>query len=286
MRWLVTGAKGMLGRDLTALLQREGEDVVGVGRAELDVTDVGQCRAAVSGTDIVVNCAAYTDVDGAESDAASAFDVNATGAANLALAATEAGVRLVHLSTDYVFDGTSGEPYAEDDVVRPVSSYGRSKAAGEWAVRSAGPGHLVLRTAWLYGAHGPCFPRTIARLAGERDSVSVVVDQVGQPTWTVDVSALIVRLVRAGAPGGIYHATASGSTSWFAFAQEVVAAAGADAEVLPTTSAEFVRPAARPASSVLAHARLEQQGVAPIGPWLDRWRAAAHEVLAGQPRIS
>lgn len=279
MRWLVTGANGMLGQDLAAVLRREGESVTAVGRSDLDITDAARCRAAVSSADVVVNCAAYTDVDGAESDPARAFDINATGAANLARAAAHAGARLVHLSTDYVFDGSSTEPYAEDEIVRPISSYGRSKAAGEWAVRAADREHLVVRTAWLYGANGPCFPRTIARLAAERGAVSVVADQVGQPTWTVDVADLVLRLLRAGVPGGTYHATSSGSTTWFAFAEEVVAFSGSGARVDPTTSAEFVRPAERPAWSVLAHTAIRQAGVQPIGHWLDRWRAAAPEVL-------
>ena len=147
--------------------------------------------------------------------------------------------------------------------------------------RAACPDSLVVRTAWLYGAHGPCFPRTMARLAGERDSLSVVEDQVGQPTWTVDLAALVVRLLVAQAPAGTYHGTSAGWTSWFGFAREVVAAAGHDADMVePTTSQAFPRPATRPEWSVLSHDSLRAVGVAPIGPWRDRWHAAAPEVLA------
>jgi dTDP-4-dehydrorhamnose reductase len=189
---------------------------------------------------------------------------------------------LVQVSTDYVFDGTATTPYAEDAPTKPASTYGRTKAAGEEAVRAALPDrHLVVRTAWLYGAHGGCFPRTIARVAREQGEVSVVDDQVGQPTWTVDVADLVVRLVDAAVPAGTYHATSSGQCSWFDFAREVVAAAGLDAAIVkPTTSDSFVRPAPRPAYSVLGHDALVAHGVAPIGDWRERWRAAAPLVLS------
>lgn len=279
MRWLVTGAGGMLGRDVVARLGA-GAEVTAAGRADLDVTDPAAVSAAVAGHDVVVNCAAWTAVDDAEAQEGAAYAVNATGAAVVAAAAARHRARLVHLSTDYVFDGSAGQPYAEDALPAPRSAYGRTKAAGEWAVRALAPDALVVRTAWLYGAHGSCFPRTIARLAAERGGVDVVDDQVGQPTWTADVADVVVRLVAAGAPGGAYHATSSGSTSWFGFAREVVAAAGLDPEVVrPTTSAAFVRPAPRPTYSVLGHGALQRAGVAPIGDWLERWSAAAPGVL-------
>lgn len=279
MRWIVTGATGMLGTDVVASLEsRQGDSVVSLDRAELDITDFSACASMTEGADVVVNCAAWTAVDDAEERFADAFDVNATGAANLARAATQTGARLVQISTDYVFDGSATSPYTALDVVRPVSAYGRSKAAGEWAVRAAGENHLVLRTAWLYGEHGPNFPRTIARLLAERGSVAVVDDQVGQPTWTLDVAELLVRLVDAGVPGGIYGATASGSASWYDFAR-AVAESGVPGTVTPTSSADFVRPAPRPAYSVLSHDALDRAGVAPIGPWQERWSVAADRVL-------
>lgn len=282
MRFVVVGASGMLGQDLVPMLERAGEEVLALKRADVDIADPGAVRAAVQGADVVVNCAAYTAVDAAETDEATAFAVNAVGAVNMARAAHAHGARIVQISTDYVFDGASPEPYAEDAPVAPASAYGRTKAAGEWAVRAEAPDHLIVRTAWLYGARGPCFPRTIARVAAERGGLDVVDDQVGQPTWTVDLADLVLRLVRASAPAGTYHGTSSGRTSWHGFAAAAVGAAGMDpAIVRPTTSAAFVRPAPRPAFSVLGHGALDAIGVEPIGDWRARWDVASAEVLAG-----
>jgi dTDP-4-dehydrorhamnose reductase len=278
-RWLVVGAAGMLGQDVLAAAADAGHQVVGVGRVDLDVTDPAAARAAVAGYDVVVNCAAWTAVDDAETHEAEAFAVNATGAANLARATAAAGARLVHVSTDYVFDGAATEPYPEDAPVRPRSAYGRTKAAGEWAVRAEAPDAVVVRTAWLYGAGGRCFPKTIARAAGQRDRLSVVDDQTGQPTWTADLADLVVRLMAAQAPGGIYHGTSSGQVTWWGFAREVVAAAGLATPVDTTTSAAYQLPAPRPAYSVLGHDRLREVGVEPIGDWADRWKTAAPTVL-------
>jgi dTDP-4-dehydrorhamnose reductase len=282
MRWLVTGSNGMLGTDLVRLLRSLGEAVTAADRASLDVTDREAVGAVVPGHHVVVNTAAWTAVDDAEEHEAAATAVNGEGPRLLAEAAREHGARLVQVSTDYVFDGSATSPYAEDAVTMPASAYGRSKAAGEHAVRKELPGgHLLVRTAWLYGAHGGCFPKTIARVARERGEVSVVDDQVGQPTWTADVAELIVRLVRANAPAGTYHATSSGQCSWFDFARAVVVAAGLDASVVqPTSSEDFVRPAPRPAYSVLGHDAFRRLGIEPIGAWEDRWQEAAGSVLA------
>ncbi len=280
MRILVTGAAGMLGTDLRERLSAE-HTVVAADRHGLDVTDEAAVQAAVRDVDAVVNCAAWTAVDDAEEREREAFTLNATGPHLLARAATAVGARLVQISTDYVFPGDGTSPYAEDAALGPVSAYGRTKAAGEWAVRAADPRHLVVRTAWLYGAHGGCFPRTMARLARERDALEVVEDQVGQPTWTCDVADLVARLLEAGAPGGAYHATSSGATSWYGLARAVVASVGRDpGMVAPTTSAAFARPAPRPAYSVLGHDRLREIGIAPIGDWRERWEIAAPVVLA------
>src|SRR5690554_140974 len=281
MRWLVTGAHGLLGRDLVDLLRASSEDVTAAGSTDVDVRDARAVAKAVAGCDVVVNCAAWTGVDDAERNEAQAHAVNASGAANVATAATSAGVRMVQISTDYVFAGEACKPYREDAPTAPASAYGRTKVAGERAVLEAGPEHLVVRTAWLYGAHGPCFPRTIARLARERGRVQVVSDQEGQPTWTADVARVVLDLVRAAAPGGIYHATALGHTSWYGFARAVVDAAGIDAVVEPCTTAQMPRPAPRPTWSVLGHDALRAAGVDPVGPWLERWREAASEVLTG-----
>ncbi len=282
MRWLVTGSNGMLGTDVVDLLHSLGEEVTPATRATLDVTDADAVLGAVRSHDVVVNAAAWTAVDDAESHEPEAAAVNGDAPRLLARAAREHGARLVQVSTDYVFDGSARAPYAEDAPTAPASAYGRTKAAGERAVREELPdGHLLVRTAWLYGEHGGCFPKTIARVARERGTVSVVDDQVGQPTWTRDVADLLVRLVQADAPAGTYHATSSGQCSWFDFARQVVAAAGLEPSVVQaTTSAEFVRPAPRPAYSVLGHEALGRVGVAPIEDWQDRWSLAAPSVLA------
>jgi len=276
----------MLGQDLVRLLQERGEAVRTADRSALgvadvlDITDARACVDAVTDVDVVVNCAAYTAVDDAEQHEAAAFAVNAVGAGNLARAARRSGARIVQISTDYVFDGAAQTPYAEDGALAPQSAYGRTKGAGEWAVRAECPDHLIVRTAWLYGAAGACFPKTIARIAAERGGIDVVDDQVGQPTWTRDLADLILRLVAARVPSGIYHGTSSGAVSWHGFAQEIVASAGLDPQIVrPTTSAEFVRPAPRPAYSVLGHEALERVAVAPIGSWAERWALASGAVL-------
>ncbi|MDQ1547638.1 MAG: dTDP-4-dehydrorhamnose reductase [Actinomycetota bacterium] len=272
--FLITGAAGMLGTDLVAAL--DGRNVVALGRAELDVTDLDAVRAAVAGHSVVINTAAYTRVDDAESDEAAALAVNGTGAGNLAIATAEAGARLIQYSTDYVFDGSATTPYSEDTAIHPVTAYGRTKAAGERLALAANPaGTYILRTAWLYGRHGSNFASTMLRLAGEHSTVSVITDQVGQPTWTADLAAQTVALLDADAPVGIYHATNSGQASWFEFAKAIFETAGLDASrVLPTDSSVFVRPAPRPAYSVLGHDRWAAAGLRPMRPWQDALRAA------------
>ena len=215
-RWLVVGCDGMLGQDLVAALGESpgAHEVTAVDRDVLDIIDPEACLAAVADHDIVVNVAAWTAVDEAETHEAQAFAVNAVGAANLARACAVAGAQMLQVSTDYVFAGDATSPYDEDAPLAPRSAYGRTKAAGEWAVRTYLPSaSWVVRTAWLYGAHGPNFVKTMARLAAERETVSVVDDQRGQPTWTVDLAAAILRLVTAEAPFGTYHGTSSGDGS-------------------------------------------------------------------------
>ena len=269
--WLVVGCDGMLGQDLVAALGESpsAHEVTAVDRDVLDIIDPDACLTAVAGHDLVVNVAAWTAVDEAETHEAQAFAVNAVGAANLARACSAAGARMVQVSTDYVFAGDATSPYAEDAPLAPRSAYGRTKAAGEWAVRTHLPAaSWVVRTAWLYGAHGPNFVKTMARLAAERDTVSVVDDQRGQPTWTVDLAAAIVRLATSQAPFGTYHGTSSGETTWFGFAQAIFSELGLDpARVRPTTTDAFPLPAPRPAYSVLGHDHWESAGVAPIRDW-------------------
>ncbi len=272
--FLITGAAGMLGTDLVAAL--DGRNVVALGRTELDVTDLDAVRAAVAGHSVVINSAAYTRVDDAESDEAAALAVNGTGAGNLAIATAETGARLIQYSTDYVFDGSATTPYSEDTVIHPVTAYGRTKAVGERLAVAANPaGTYILRTAWLYGRHGSNFASTMLRLAGEHSTVSVITDQVGQPTWTADLAAQTVALLDADAPVGVYHATNSGQASWFEFAKAIFETAGLDASrVLPTDSSVFVRPAPRPAYSVLGHDRWAAAGLRPMRPWREALRAA------------
>jgi dTDP-4-dehydrorhamnose reductase len=283
MRWLVTGAGGMLGRDvLEVLAGLDGEDVRAATRATLDVTDLAAVRSAVSGVDVVVNAAAWTDVDGAEIAEVDAYAANATGPAILAAACAESGARLVHVSTDYVFDGTADAPYAESTPTAPRSAYGRTKAAGEQAVRELLPdASYLVRTAWLYGEHGPSFVKTMARLAGQKETLDVVDDQRGQPTWSRDLAALLVTLVRQDAPAGIYHGTAGGETTWFGLARAVFEELGLDPErVRPTTTEAFPRPAPRPAYSVLGHDALRAAGIEPLGEWREMLRRARPTVLA------
>jgi dTDP-4-dehydrorhamnose reductase len=282
-RYRVTGAAGMLGRDLQHALA--GREVTALTRAELDITDPHAVSAAVAGHDVVFNTAAYTDVDGAESHEAEAFAINATGVENLARAASSTGAKLVTISTDYVFDGTATEPYSEATPRDPINAYGRSKAAGEELALAAHPGGAyVVRTAWLYGAGGANFAATMLRLAASNPTVSVVDDQLGQPTWTADLAAHLVALMDADAPAGIYHGTNAGQTSWFGFAQAIFDEAGLDPErVHPTDSTSFVRPARRPSYSVLGHDAWAAAGLAPMRPWREALMAAAASGVLASP---
>lgn len=292
-RWLVVGSGGMLGRDLVTALATSGEVVVGLTRRELDITDEPAVRAALRdcAPDVVVNCAAWTAVDDAEAHEDAAFSVNGSGAAHVA-AACAAGdgpgeIRLIHLSTDYVFGGDGRRPYSEHDATAPRSAYGRSKLAGEQAVRAMLPrAGYVVRTAWLYGAHGPNFVSTMIALERERSTVDVVDDQRGQPTWTVDVAGHIIALVRSQACAGIYHATSSGEATWFDVAREVFGLIGADPDrVRAATSSAYVRPAPRPSYSVLGHDAWASVGIDPIGDWRPALRRA-FPLLAAASGIS
>lgn len=297
-RWLVIGAAGMLGRDLTGLLRARGEHCTALLRADLDITDLTQTVAVVGAVrpDVVVNCAAWTAVDAAEDHEEEALAVNCLGAANLAAACAKVGALMVHPSTDYVFDGHAGTPYAEDAATAPAGAYGRTKLAGEQAVRGALPhASYIVRTAWLYGAHGKNFVKTMLRLAGDGTSPGVVADQHGQPTWTADVAGQVYALIEKQARPGVYHATSSGQTTWYGFAEEIFRlyhATTAHAQnqnenperILvsprPISTAEYPTPAKRPAYSVLAHGAWHAAGIPPIGDWKDSLRRAFPALLA------
>ncbi|MFC4910999.1 dTDP-4-dehydrorhamnose reductase [Actinomadura gamaensis] len=277
MRCLVTGAGGMLGTDLLARLP----DAVALDRAALDLTDAGAVRDVVAAhrPDAVINCAAWTAVDDAEEHEAEALAINGTAVGSLADACRDAGARLVQISTDYVFPGHG--PYAEDAPTAPINAYGRTKLAGERAALSYERAYVV-RTAWLYGAHGPNFVATMARLAAERDTVDVVDDQRGQPTWTGDLAGRIVELLTADAPPGVYHGTNAGETTWYGLAREVFTLLGHDPDrVRPTTTDRFPRPAARPSNSVLEHGGWNRAGLPPLRDWREALRAAWPECRPG-----
>ena len=274
-RYLVTGAAGMLVQDLQRALA--GREVTALTREQLDIRDVAAVDQAVEGHDVVINTAAYTDVDAAEAHEQQAWEVNCAGVGNLANASRQAGAKFVTMSTDYVFDGHGTTPYQEDALRDPINAYGRSKAMGELsALEVYSEGTFIVRTAWLYGAGGANFASTMLRLAAAQPTVSVVDDQLGQPTWSVDLAAQVVALIDSAAPAGVYHGTNSGHTSWFGFAKAIFEQAGLDpARVLATTSENFVRPAARPSYSVLGHAAWKRAGLAPMRGWRDALNAAA-----------
>lgn len=276
-RVLVTGSAGMLGTELVPLFRREF-DVIPADLAEFDVRDSAAADAFVAEARpaLVINCAAYTDVDGAESDPETAFDVNSGGAGNVAAAAERVGARLVHVSTDYVFDGACDRPYTEEDEPRPLGVYGRSKLAGERRVAEASSDALIVRTAWLYGHAGPNFIEKMLSLASSGGPLRVVDDQVGAPTYVRDLAGAMRELIAVGATG-VVNATNRGWCTWFEFAREILDLAGhKDVPIEAVTSEEFPRPAPRPGYSVLSLARL----VSLTGREPRSWQDALGEYLA------
>jgi dTDP-4-dehydrorhamnose reductase len=278
----------MLGHDLMEVVAAAGHEVVGMDLPDIDITAPESVAAALDAhhSDVVVNAAAYTAVDAAEEHEDLALRINGHGPGVLAEAvAARPGVRLVHISTDYVFAGDATTPYSEDAEPGPRSAYGRTKLAGEIAVRAALPDRsYVVRTAWLYGVHGANFVQTMLALESSKPEISVVDDQRGQPTWSGDLAAQIVALVEAGAPAGTYHGTSSGETTWFEFTCEIYRLIGADPErVRPTTTDQFPRPAPRPAYSVLGHDRWTDVGLTPIRDWRDALAEALPSLVAAEP---
>ena len=271
-RWLVVGANGMLGHDLMEVIAGAGRGVVGMDLPDIDITSRESVAVALDsvGPDVVINAAAYTAVDAAEEHEDVALRVNGEGPRVLAEAIAErSGIRLVHISTDYVFAGDANSPYAEDATPAPRSAYGRTKLAGETAIRAALPDRgFIVRTAWLYGVHGANFVKTMLSLEASKSEISVVDDQHGQPTWSRDLARQILALLDAAAPAGIYHGTSTGETTWFEFTREIYQLIGADPQrVHPTNTDAFPRPAPRPAFSVLGHDRWATIGLDPIRDW-------------------
>lgn len=275
MRVLITGAAGQLGHDLVKAFA--DDEVVALARAELDVTDEAAVVAAVRdhAPDLVVHAAAYTKVDAAEQDAEAAWKVNAIGSWWVARACKLAGAAMVYVSSDYVFDGTLGRAYTEFDQVNPQGVYARSKEAGERLVRDTLPEHYIVRTSWVQGEHGGNFVKTMLRLGAQKseqgDSLTVVADQTGSPTFTADLAPAIRRLAVTGRHG-TYHVTNSGHTTWREFAQAIFEFAGMDVRVDPTTTADYGAPAPRPAYSVLDNLKARLTGLEPLPEWRDSLR--------------
>src|SRR5918998_2175713 len=266
VRLLVIGAAGMLGQDLIAAAEEAGHECAGLDLPELDITDASATGAAIAGAapDVVVNCAAWTDVDGAEENEALATAVNGTGAGHVAAAAAAAGALMIQISTDYSFDGTATEPYTESSPTKPIGAYGRTKLAGELAVSElATPGFAVVRTAWLFGPHGKNFVDTMLRLGAERDEVSVVDDQVGSPTYAGHLARALVEIADKRL-AGIHHVAGGGQCTWYDLAVAAYEATGTECVVHRTTAARFGRPAPRPAFSVL---RTERDDTPRLPPW-------------------
>ena len=281
MRVAVTGAGGMLGHDVLEAARAGGHEVAALSRAELDLRDEGATKDAIATLrpEVIVNCAAFTDVDGAEANEAEALAINGAGAGNLARSATEAGAHLVHVSTDYVFDGKASRPYVESDPTAPRSAYGRTKLAGEFEVLAADPRHAVVRSSWLFGVAGHSFPRTMLELAsGGREEVSVVTDQVGCPTYTAHLAAALVTVAERRSRG-IHHIAAAGHCSWHELAVVLFERAGVNCRVLEATSKEMARPAPRPAWSVLASER-------PDAVQLPSWQEGIGAYLEAQSRAA
>jgi dTDP-4-dehydrorhamnose reductase len=256
VKLLVAGAAGMLGRDVMLAAGNAGHEVIGFGHTELDVTDAAAVAAKVEAERpaVVINCAAWTDVDGAEASEERATAVNGAAAGNAAAAAAAVGASVVYVSSDYVFDGSKGAPYVETDQAAPLSAYGRGKLAGEEATRAANKRHFVVRSAWLFGAGGPNFVETMLRLAADHGEVLVVRDQVGSPTYTWHLAYGIVRLIE-GVEFGIHHMAAAGACSWYEFAREIFEQAKVECKVMSATTEMLGRPAPRPSYSALASQR-------------------------------
>ncbi|MBY0076509.1 dTDP-4-dehydrorhamnose reductase [Priestia aryabhattai] len=265
---LITGANGQLGKELVELFTVKGFEVYGFGRDKMDITNQAQVQEVISTLkpNIILHSAAHTQVDLAESEPDQAFLINAYGTRNVAVAAEAVGAKLVYVSTDYVFDGTTDEPYNEFSPTSPLGVYGKSKLAGEQFVRDLHSNFFIVRTSWVYGTHGANFVKTMLKLGQERKELSVVADQIGCPTYTLDLAHAILELVDT-QKYGVYHISNSGSCSWYEFAKEIFKVSDMEVQVNPCTTADFPRPAARPANSVFEHMSIKLNKFTPIRHW-------------------
>jgi len=278
MRVVVTGAEGQLGQDVVLELTRKKHEAIGTDREKLDITKEADVFAFIGEVkpDVILHCAAYTNVDAAEENEELAYQINALGTEYLAKAAQQIGAKMLYVSTDYVFNGTATEPYEVDQQTKPLGAYGRTKLAGEELLQKNLKEFFIVRTAWVFGVHGHNFVKTMIRLGEERGEVGVVHDQVGSPTYTVDLAKFMVELMET-EQYGIYHATNSGVCSWYEFAVEIFKQAGMNVTVNPLTSDQFPRPAARPEYSVLSKKKIEEKGLIPLRDWKEALSAYLDE---------
>lgn len=268
MKVVVTGAAGQLGQDVLLELGRKNHQAFGTDRTQLDITNEADVTTYINEVkpDVILHCAAYTNVDAAEENEDAAYQINAAGTEYLAKAAKLNGAKMLYISTDYVFDGTATEPYEVDEPTKPLGAYGRTKLAGEQLLQKHLDEFFIVRTAWVFGIYGNNFVKTMIRLGKERGEVGVVHDQVGSPTYTVDLAQFMVELMET-EKYGIYHATNSGICSWYEFAVEIFKQEDMKVTVNPLTSDQFPRPAARPKYSVLSKKMIEEQGLSPLRDW-------------------
>jgi dTDP-4-dehydrorhamnose reductase len=284
MKWLITGANGQLGRCLQETLDAKGIEFIALSRTDLDITNLALLKESFSSTkpDVVVNAAAYTNVEQAEIDSVAAFKINQLGAANLAIVSKSVGAKLVHFSTDYVFAGNGNSPWKVNDLTEPLSVYGQSKLAGEVDILNEyAEKSLVIRTAWLYSPYGKNFYKSMLKKAlNSHESVRVVNDQQGQPTSAFDLAELTINAVTKNVASGVFHGTNAGSCSWFEFAQYIFEIVGADpARVTPVPSSEFETNVQRPKYSVLDNQKWSEFGVVPLGPWKDSVQKALPDMM-------
>ncbi|MGE7943746.1 dTDP-4-dehydrorhamnose reductase [Lysinibacillus xylanilyticus] len=268
MKIMVTGANGQLGQELVKQLSNSQHELYAFTKQELDITNIEQVTTICNNVqpDIIINAAAYTNVDGAETNRELAFQINATGQRNLAVAAEKIGAKICYISTDYVFNGQADSPYNEYMNVEPIGVYGQSKYTGEFLTQTLSTKYFIVRTAWVYGEFGPNFVKTMLRLAEEKTEIGVVHDQIGSPTYTVDLAEFLIELLQT-EKYGIYHCTNSGICSWYEFAKEIFSIANKNVNVNPLTSEQFPRPAKRPAYSVLGDLALKVNGFTPRRHW-------------------